>query len=78
MTDAEYLNTLCSEIRRAECLNALHACREGHPLGRDDAFKWRNADSMVKQQRVILASREYRLAEVWLEKKAKKEWEAAA
>lgn len=28
--------------RRPSLLNAVHACRPNHPLGRGDAYKWRN------------------------------------
>jgi hypothetical protein len=50
MTDSERLDRLCrneddpqGRKRSAETLNTLHACREGHPLGRDNGMKWRNA-----------------------------------
>lgn len=50
MTNNERLDRLCGNAddplgrpRTAETLNTLHACREGHPLGRDNTMKWRNA-----------------------------------
>jgi hypothetical protein len=51
MTDSERLDRIARNEddplgrrqRSADTLNALHACREGHPLGRDNGMKWRNA-----------------------------------
>ena len=36
------LDRIASKLKTAESLNTLHACREGHPLGRDNKWKWRN------------------------------------
>ena len=53
MTDPREINFqidhLTGTITRTETLNALHACRPDHPLGRDNPFKWRNADALVQQ-----------------------------
>lgn len=45
----ESLNKICAAMTKAETLNALHACRDGHPLGRVNPFKWRNACALVEQ-----------------------------
>jgi hypothetical protein len=50
MTTQQRLNALCACTTDATILNALHACRPGHPLGRDNAWKWRNAWTLVKQR----------------------------
>ncbi len=52
MSDTERLNALCANTTRANVLNALHACRPNHPLGRGNAYKWRNAYSLVQQKQV--------------------------
>lgn len=38
----EILDRIASKLKTAESRNTLHACREGHPLGRDNKWKWRN------------------------------------
>jgi hypothetical protein len=45
------LDAICQELGRSNSgtLNALHACREGHPLGRGNIWKWRNANCLVRQ-----------------------------
>lgn len=52
MTDTERLDALCACTSKPTVLNALHACRDGHPLGRGNAYKWRNAWSLVASQTV--------------------------
>lgn len=47
MTTSERLDRIAANIKSAECLNAIHACRKDHPLGRDNPYKWRNAYGMV-------------------------------
>lgn len=47
------LDKICQMTKSAEMLNTLHACRNGHPLGRDNPFKWRNAWSMAITHRGI-------------------------
>ncbi len=46
----EILNRIASKITKPDVLNAIHTCRPGHPLGRDNDWKWRNAHAMVGQQ----------------------------
>lgn len=41
------INELCKRTNNAEMLNALHACRDGHP--RNHAHQWRNAYGMASQ-----------------------------
>lgn len=48
MTDAERLDRLAAIMPTAEMTNAIHACREGHPLGRGNPYKWRNALFMIE------------------------------
>lgn len=46
MTDKEMnerLDEICRETRRASTLNALHACRPGHPFNRDAKVPFYNA-----------------------------------
>jgi hypothetical protein len=47
LTPDAALDRICEHITQPETLNALHACREGHPLGEGNAYKWRNAAAMV-------------------------------
>ena len=46
----DIIDRICSKIHSCECLNALHAIRDGHPLGIDNPYKYRNAYAMVCQQ----------------------------
>lgn len=52
-TSDDRLTELCAEIRSATVLNALHACRSNHPLGRNNPFKWRNASALIAQQHFV-------------------------
>lgn len=47
--DTMTLDAIAEQITSAECLNAIYACREGHPLGRDldPEGLFRNAWMMV-------------------------------
>lgn len=49
MNDDRYLDTLCQHTTKPHVLNALHACRTNHPLGRGNDYKWRNAYALVRQ-----------------------------
>ena len=59
------IDAICKMTTRPQTLNALHACRDGHPLGRGNNYKWRNAHAMACQNRDINSA-----AIDWLEKKA--------
>lgn len=48
--NAEILNRIAGKITKPDVLNAIHACRPDHPLGRGNDFKWRNAHALVSQQ----------------------------
>jgi hypothetical protein len=75
---SEQLDRIASAIRSAETLNAIHACRDGHPLGRDNSRKWRNAHFMV-MGRPALERMEIDHADLdWLERQATKEMLANA
>ena len=41
----EHLDTLARLIPSADGKNAIHACRDSHPLGKNNSFKYRNAFS---------------------------------
>ncbi|MFA9204861.1 MAG: hypothetical protein ACEQSH_00235 [Bacteroidia bacterium] len=73
MTDTERLDILCAAMPTAEAKNALHACRDGHPLGRDNPIKWRNAESLVSAYIIRLPGPEWR----WLRVQAADEARAA-
>ena len=60
------LNEICQMTENPELLNALHACREGHPM--NGAFQWRNAHSLAIQSRDTTLS-----AVFWLKTRADKE-----
>lgn len=62
------IDTICQMTTRPETLNAFHACRDGHPLGRGNNWKWRNAASMAFLNRDISMT-----ARAWLETKATEE-----
>jgi hypothetical protein len=40
------LDRIAQNITSAEVLNAVHACRPGHPLGRNNEMRWLNAATM--------------------------------
>ena len=71
MTDAEHINWLCKFTLRANTLNALHACRPDHPLGRGNAHKWRNAMALVTQRGIDFIGAEHSIR--WLEGRAREE-----
>ena len=73
MTDAEKINDLCQRTTKPNTLNAIHACRDNHPLGRDNARKWRNAMAMVVQSGTDFSGSDLR----WLEDRAREEQIAA-
>jgi hypothetical protein len=52
MNTETYLNALCARTNNPSVLNALHACRSGHPLGRHNPYKWRTAYGMIQQHTV--------------------------
>lgn len=43
------IDSICKQIESAEVLNALHACRKGHPLGKgkEAGMLFRNAAFMI-------------------------------
>lgn len=43
------IEAFCQETNRPAVLNALHACIPGHPFGRNNPTKWRNAWTIVCQ-----------------------------
>jgi len=45
------INTICQMTTNSELLNALHACRESHPLNHPKAFH--NALALAKQNHDI-------------------------
>jgi hypothetical protein len=65
------IDTICKMTTRPQTLNALHACRDGHPLGKNNNWKWRNAAAMVFLNPDISMS-----ARDWVEKQASAEREA--
>lgn len=73
----EYIDQICREVKSAECLNALHACRDGHPLGTDNPWKFRNALAMVNQQDYFVRRDIPSQAHAWLEGMASSEMRIA-
>lgn len=69
--DITRLDMIASKIKRAETLNAIHACRPDHPMGRGNSYKWRNAYAMVVQL-PSFQTPAHRLVE-WLREKAEQE-----
>lgn len=69
------LDSIAAHIKSAECLNAIHACRPGHPLGRDNPFKWRNANAMVRAQDYFVKVDIDRNALKWLQERADEEFQ---
>jgi hypothetical protein len=61
---ARRLDGICEQIARAEVLNALHACRPGHPWNLTAEYPWRNAYAMVRA--LPFAARVRREDEDWL------------
>ena len=43
MSKTQRLDDLCQKTTNPTVLNALHACRDGHPLGKNNPYKWGNA-----------------------------------
>jgi hypothetical protein len=66
----EKINELCSMTKNPTTLNALHACRTNHPLGRNNLYKWRNAWAYVAQNARDFASVETK----WLRRFSDQEW----
>ncbi len=62
------LDRICSQITEADTLNALHACRPGHPL--NNKFQWRNAYALICQRPSYEVDGD---VVAWLEKQAQKE-----
>jgi hypothetical protein len=62
------IDRICELTTSPTMLNALHACRPGHPLGKDTIYPWRNAWCLAGQHREIPLS-----AFVWLGSKASDE-----
>jgi hypothetical protein len=53
MSENKYIDVLCARTRSPSVLNALHACREDHPLGH--SHKWRDAYAVVCQHTASFA-----------------------
>jgi len=68
------LDLICSLARNAELLNALHACRPGHPLNKTMRFPWANAWALAAQRPAWEISC---AATAWLAKQAQAERAAA-
>jgi hypothetical protein len=66
MERADVLDRLCQRTTNPTVLNALHACRDGHPLGRNNDGKWRNAYGLCLQHRALFDDADFR----WLERRA--------
>jgi hypothetical protein len=64
------LDKICSLTTKPEVLNALHACRPGHPWNKTAKNPWRNAWFIASQQPSYVISCD---ATAWLEKQAKEE-----
>lgn len=60
------IDEICQMTTRVSTLNALHACREGHPWNNE--FQWRNAWGAAKQDPNVNMK-----AIAWLNDKARKE-----
>jgi len=69
MANREHIDALCKHTMSPTVLNALHACRDGHPLGRDNPWKWRTALALVQQHTIEFLSADTG----WLERMADKE-----
>jgi hypothetical protein len=57
------LDLICRATTKPSVLNALHACREGHPLGKSTKTPWRDAWFICCQQPSYIIPPE---ALVWL------------
>ena len=64
------LNAICLKTTNPTMLNTLHACRDSHPLGQDNKWKWRNAWFLAMQQKASTFSHDDL---VWLNKQAQTE-----
>lgn len=71
--DDKALDAICSEVLRANVRNALHACRQNHPL--NGPYQWRNAHALLAQADYFSGLME---AVEWLASKAQAEWDAAS
>ena len=64
------LDKLCQKTNNPAMLNALHACRIGHPWNKAADRPWRNALFLARQQSIFVFSG----ADIaWLEKQAERE-----
>ncbi len=71
MTDTvEMLNRLCRQPVSVSCLNALHACRPGHPWNATAVQPFNNAWALVAQDRSWIDDS---AAYEWLREQASKE-----
>ena len=66
------IDEICGMAKSAELRNALHACRDGHPLNKTPENPFRNAWFMASQRPSYEISSE---ALIWLEKQATKRGE---
>lgn len=71
------IDRICKSTTRPDTLNALHACRPGHPWNKDNLYCWRNASSLVAQDRNCIFGIGARDRD-WLERQSRKEAEACA
>jgi hypothetical protein len=63
-----YLDDLCARTHSPSVLNALHACRSGHPLNSET--QWRDAYVLVQQH-----TQDFLGADLaWLRERALEEW----
>jgi isopenicillin N synthase-like dioxygenase len=63
---------------RAETLNTFHALRDGHPLGINNPYKYRNALAMWDQAKKHYMDSRTQFAERLLQRLASKEWKENA
>lgn len=69
----EHIDAIAKAMTKSETLNALHACREGHPLGKDNPYKFRNAIALVSQSSFLDLRDVPHSAIAWLKKMAEQE-----
>ncbi len=63
------IDSICQETKNPTLLNALHACRPGHPLGKGQTAPFYNAYFLAMQQDYFHSLPHW--AEDWLLKQSK-------
>lgn len=64
---ATTIDSLCEQTLDAETLNALHACRDGHPMGRGKSRQ----ENYLNAASVCCGQIEFTTADIqWLERQA--------